>query len=242
MLSTHNRSWKTRAALLALTAPLLAPNVLAQEAPKTEAPAAKTAPKAAPKVKRAAARGTAYLRVLHAISGGPAADVYFGDVKIASGANFKTLSPYAALPSGRRVIKITAAGKTEALLSAPQTLTKDRFYTAVAYGAPDKPLLLVQNESTGKDIEGKARLRVFHLVADAPAVSVTTTSKRAKSGYATAMKTFAPGTLTLQLRGAGDKVLKETSATLEAGKRHALFVVGKASDLELIAAPSAVKP
>lgn len=251
MLSTH-RSWKTSAALLMLAAPLLAPNVLAQDAPKTEAPTVNAKPKAAPKAKRTTARGTAYLRVLHAISGGPAADVYFGDTKIASGANFKTLSPYAALPSGRRIIKITAAGKTEALLSAPQTLTKDRFYTAFAYGAPHKPLLLVQNESTGKDIEGKARLRVFHLVADAPAVSVTTTSKRAKSGFATAfkalafgksaMKTFAPGTLTLQLRGEGDKVLKETSTTLEAGKRQALFIVGKASDLEIISAPSAVKP
>ena len=252
MMSNHGRSWKATAALLMLAAPLLATRAPADEAPIAAAPEANAKAKAAPKAKRATVRGTAYLRVLHAIPGGPAADVYFGETKIASGAAFKTLSPYAVLPSGRRTIKITSEGKSEALLSLPQTLTKDKFYTAVAYGTAAKPLLLVQNESTGKDIEGKARLRVFHLAMDAPAVSVTTTSKHAKSGFASAfkalapgksmMKTFTPGTISLQLRSEGDKVLKETTTTLEAGKRHALFVVGTASDIEIISAPAAVRP
>lgn len=222
---------------------LAAPSVMAQaEAPKTEK---------APKAAKAGARrekGTAHVRVLHALVDAPAADIYLDDKKVAENIAFKTISDYLQIDSGKTNVKITANGKTDALLTGSFTATKDAHVTVAAYGTTGKAMILSQNDNTGKADEKKARVRVFHLVPDGPAVDVTTPSTRAKSGASnvlkqlaygkSATKLMAPGKLTLQLRADG-KVLKEaTDVTLEAGKRYAIFAVGKPDAIELIVKPA----
>lgn len=195
-------------------------------------------------------RGTSYTRVIHAVPGGPAVDVYVDGKKVLSNVAYKSVSDYLAIPTGKHTFKVSAAGKSDALVSADLTGTKDKFYTVAAYGTAEKPLLLRVNEATGKEIEGKARVYIVHL-AQAPAVDVTTPSTRNKTtGFASFLKAVPPGTsraksatpgdVKLQVRAEG-KVIKEGDAKIEAGKRYTVFAVGKPDSLDLIVKPAAVK-
>lgn len=198
-------------------------------------------PAAKPAAKTVKARGTAYVRVLHAIAGGPRVDVYVDGKKTLDDVAFKTISDYMAVPSGQRTFSINAATKTEALLTEKKNLVADKFYTVAATTTAGKPSFFVQNESTGKMKEGQAQIRVFHLAAGAPAVDITTpsTRKNAKGGYArivpaglafkkTSSRQITPRTYTLQVR-AGEKLLKEVpNVQVEAGKRYSVFALGKA--------------
>ena len=185
-----------------------------------------TAPKA-PRV-----RGTAYTRVVHAIAGGPAVDIYVDGKKVLSDVRYKSVSDYLALPTGKHVFKITKSGATDTFLSSELTSAKDKFYTVAAYGTLEKPLLLRVNEATGKQVEGKSRVYVVHL-AQAPAVDVTTPSSRNKTtGFASFLKAVPPGTaraktaspgeVTLQIRADG-KIVKQADAKIDAGKRYTGF-------------------
>lgn len=114
-------------------------------------------------------RGTAYVRILHAIPDAPAVDVYADGQKVLTSAAFKSLSDYMPVPSGKRTAKLSTSGKSDSLLSGAVTLSKDKFFTLIAYGSVAKPVFMLMNESTGKDMPGKARVYVAHLAPNAPA-------------------------------------------------------------------------
>jgi hypothetical protein len=188
--------------------------------------------------KEAKPKGSAHLRVLHAVPDAGAADVYLDDKKVAENVAFKTISNYLPIDSGKTSVKLTAAGKADVLLEDSLTAAKDGYYTVAAYGTKDKALLTTQNDATGKADEKKARIRVFHLSPGAPPVDITTPSTRAKDGAADVIKKIEygkdstklvePGKITLQVRADG-KIIKEIAdVTLEAGKRYNIFAVGKA--------------
>ncbi len=226
---------------LALLAPLAlaAPEVGTE---KMEKPAKVAKPAAA-----RAAKGVAHLRILHAIADAPAADVFLDGKKVADNVTFKTISDYLPIDSGKTTVKLTPTGKTDTLFEDSFTATRDGYYTVAVYGMAAKPMMANQNDNTGKSDEKKARIRVFHLVEGAPAVNITTPSTRAKDGATDvikklevgkdATKLVAPGKMTLQVRADG-KLLKEMpDVTIEAGKRYAVFAVGKPDAIELIVAP-----
>ena len=232
---------------LALIAPLaLAAPEAGKDATEKKAPKEKMAkPEKAATPKRE--KGVAHVRVLHAVPDAPAADVFLDDKKVAENVAFKTLSDYLPIDSGKTKVKITPAGKTDTLFEDSFTATRDGYYTVAIAGMAAKPMLINQNDHTGKSDEKKARIRVFHLVPGAPAVDITTPSTRAKDGATDVIKGLeygkdstklvAPSKMTLQVRADG-KVLKEMpDVTLEAGKRYAIFAVGKPDAIELIVAP-----
>jgi len=216
---------------------------------------AQDAAKPVAKAKTTKARGTAYVRVLHAIAGGPRVDVYVDGKKTLDDVAFKTISDYMAVPSGQRAFSINAATKTDVLLTEKKNLVADKYYTVAATTTAGKPSFFVQNESTGTMKDGLAQIRVFHLAAGAPAVDITTPSarKNAKGGYARLMTNLAfkktksnsrvtPKTYTLQVR-AGEKLLKEVpNVQIEAGKRYSVFAVGKADGVGDEAFDVLVKP
>jgi hypothetical protein len=252
------------AALVALSVPALAQDTSTQSGTATPSSGAKTTTTRKTTAKPAGTTsttprvaGTAYLRVLHAIPDGPQVDVFVNGQKTVSGANFKTVSEYMPVPSGSKSFKISASGKTDALLEGKKTVSKDKYYTAIAAGTAAKPTFVLQNDSTGKAVEGKAKVRVIHLAPEASTVNVTTASTRSKVGYAkwasnlafgkSTLKTVTPNTLTLQVRGTDDKVLQEvTGAKFEADKRYAAFVIGSpggtgARALDLLIVPAAAR-
>ncbi len=245
----------TFAAALFLAAPLMAqpnPQPAKPGAPMAPAPAKVAKPKADKMV--IVPMGTAYARVLHAIPDGPAVDVYLDGQKKLSAVAFKSLSDYMEVKTGKHSLKVTQAGKTEALLEGSHNATKGKFYTIVAYGDFAKAQLEVENDSSSKDVAGKAKVRVYDLAPGAPALLVTTLSTKNKEGYAKfvakplefgqdSLKTVKPETLTLQVRGADEKVIKEVAdVKLEAGKRYCAYAVGKIGGAGNMAFDILVKP
>ena len=208
-------------------------------------------PKADKKVVRTT--GTAFIRVLHAMPGGPSVDVLSGSTKIGSGLTFKEFSPYTEVKSGKNDIKVMPAGKTDLVISQDKPLTKGKYYTMAIMGK-SKPALMFVNESAGKAMPEKARVRVVHLAPGAPDVMLTMPSTRAKSGYtkfvpkplaygAMASKTFKPMDTAIQIRTQDGKIVKEvTGLKLEAGKTYSAFAVGEVgSTFDVLVKPAATK-
>jgi hypothetical protein len=223
-----------------------APTTSTQTAPKTASsetakPAAKTRTRkttTAAKSTTPRAKGTAYLRVLHALSGAPSADVFVGSNKLFSATQFKRLSDYLPVSSGRHQLRFKNSETSAAILEAPRTFSRDKYYTAVISGSVAKPSVFVLNDSSGKAVAGKAKVRVIHLAPDLPALNLTMPSTRAKNGFTTwrsnltfgksALLTRAPGTFTLQLRTTDDKMLREVpNVVIEADKRYSVFAIGQ---------------
>lgn len=229
-------------ALLLCAAPLAA---------QPDAPAKPIKPKAATTMRVA---GTAYIRVLHAMPGGPAVDVYSGSMKIASNLSFKSVSDYVDVKSGKNAIKITPAGKTEsAIVSEDKSLTKGKYFTLAITGKQKAALLFI-NDSTGKEMTDKARIRIVHLAPGAPDVLVTVPATRGTKGYTnlvpkplgyqkSASKTVKPMTATIQIRTQDGKLVKEVNdVQLQAGKRYDAFAVGEVgSSFDVLVKPAATK-
>lgn len=238
--------------LLALTLSASVP-LLAQPADQpTAMKKTEAKPKAEKKVVRAS--GTAFLRVLHAMPGGPSVDVYDGSTKVASNLGFKGISDYMEVKSGKNAFKVVGAGKTDpAIVSDSASLVKGKFYTLAICGK-QAPTLMSINESSGKEMPEKARVRVVHLVPGAPAVLVTVPSTRAAAGYTKfiaqpleysklASKTVKPDTTKLQIRSADGKIIKESAEIkLEAGKLYSVFAVGEVGATGANAFDILVKP
>lgn len=222
--------------LLALTLSASAP-LLAQPANPPAARKTSVKPNAEKKVVRAGA--TAFLRVLHAIPGGPNVDVYDGSVKVASNLGFKGISNYMEVKSGKSNFKVVGTGKTEpAIVTDSASLVKGKYYTLAISGKQAATLTSI-NESNGKEMPDKARVRVVHLAPGAPPVLITAPSTRAASGYTkflakpleygkSGSKTANPMTTKLQVRTEDGKIVKETDEIkLEAGNRYSAFAVGE---------------
>lgn len=222
-------------------------------APLLAQPADKPAsPKATKRIVRVS--GTAFLRVLHAIPNGPAVDVYAGTAKVASNAQFKTLGDYVSVSSGKSALKVVVAGQSEpALVSEEKSLTKGKYFTLVITGKQAPSLLLV-NDSAGKGIADKARVRVVHAAPGVPDVLVTVPSARTASGYAnllanplgygtTASKSVKPTTTSIQIRGLDGHLIKEVSGIeLQAGHRYDAFALGAlGSTFDVLVKPAATQ-
>lgn len=182
-------------------------------------------------------RSTAYVRILHAIAGAPAADFYLNDKKIAEKVTFKSLGDYREIESGKTIIKMTASGGLATILESSATFARDGYYTIAPFGTMDKAKLAVQNDSTAKNDEKKARIRVFHLAPGASELSFAFVPQFAGDEKvdviknleygADTTKLIVPGTMMVQV-GVGDKIVYEMpDVNFAAGKRYALFAIGK---------------
>ena len=229
---------KNLLSLLALTLFASAPLLAQPDETPAKKPAAKK-PAAAKKTTTVA--GTAHVRFLHAAPGAGSVDIYArGDEKIKTGMTYKELTDYTEVKSGKLPLKITATGKTDALISGAVTLTRDKWYTVAAYMDGATPAVIGINESSGVEMPDKARVRVVNLVSGSDGVAVTKPSKRAADGSAnfiakpvlfgkSSSKTLKPATETIQFRDSAGKMLKEMPDTkMDAAMRYTAFVVGKA--------------
>jgi len=209
-------------------------------------------PKATKRVVRVS--GTAFLRVLHAIPNGPSVDVYADAAKVASNVRFKTLGDYVSIPSGKNTLKVMVTGETEAvLISEEKSLTKGKYFTLVITGKQAPSLLLV-NDSAGKEMPDKARIRVIHAAPGLSDVLVTVPSTRTATGYAnllanplgygtTASKSVKPTTTSIQIRSLNGHLIKEVSGVqLQAGHRYDAFALGEVgSTFDVLVKPAATK-
>lgn len=242
------------ASLLCIAAPLAAQPAAPETAPKASKVVKPKAPRAAPKM-----AGIAYVRVLHAIVGGPAVDVYAGSTKIASNLVFKGVSNYMEMKSGKSNFKVVGTGKMEpAIVTESKLLAKDKFFTLCITGKEAATVLFI-NDSTGQEMPEKAKVKVVHLSPGAPDVLVTVPSARARAGknytsfvgtaakplsyLKSASKSAKPMTTTIQVRTLDGKIIKEVpDVKFEAGKRYDAFAVGEVGPtFDIVIKPAAAK-
>lgn len=194
--------------------------------------------------KAAAPTGTAHVRLLQAVPDGPPLKVDLNDKTVTDNLAVNTISSYFAVPSGKCHFVFTSADGETKFWNSRRTLDPNTYYTAVLFPDEDKPRLKLEDESTTKITEGKARIYFYNLSPDAGDLRITVDSKRAKAGYVQWLKRVRPGSassksaptgdFTLQIRQ-GEKMIKEIpNFTVTAGQRSSVYILGNASALTVI--------
>jgi hypothetical protein len=126
----------------------------------------------------------AMVRVVHAVAGAPAVDVYIAgeDSAVASNIAYGESSDYFELPDGENRLEIRAANGDDQLVLLTETVdvsVQQRITAVVAgrlqleNGNDDQQLRLLTFEENFGDAEnGNALVRVIHAGPDAPAISI----------------------------------------------------------------------
>lgn len=126
----------------------------------------------APSAKQAADRDRALVRVVAVIPGASRLDLFLEGQKIASGVEYKTITPYVEVASGRGALRLRPAGMdtAEPLAEDTQQLRAGRHYTVVIMpGDESGPAAAVRVFEDPMDTpdENRAKLRLVHASADA---------------------------------------------------------------------------
>ncbi len=186
-----------------------------------------------------AQEGTALLRVVHASPDAPAVDIYLNGEAALLDIPFFTATGYIELPAGTYAVAIAPAGTSlnDAVLSADVSLMAGMAYTAAAAGALADLQLLAFEDDLSPTADGEARVAVYHLSPDAPAVDV-------KLADGTPLLTNLPfgsvGTLNVPAAtydlivtptGSDAVVLDLAGTMLEAGNRYSVFATDFVSNL-----------
>jgi hypothetical protein len=185
-------------------------------------------------------RGNALVRVIDAVPGGPAVEVFADDSKIFSGIAYKTASPYKEVSGERHTFRIRPAGQDTAqpLAENSEGLSDGKHYTVVATASSDgKPTLYVYNDDLVPPPAGKARVRVLNASPEAGEVDVYAKQGNKKLfGGVNALtissySEFDPMTGAIEVRPAGknNAVLTLPNARFEAGNNYTVAIFGKTS-------------
>lgn len=185
----------------------------------------------------AAARDNAQIRVVNAVPGGPAVDLYAGDQSTFSSVEFKSVTPYRELGANLPQFKILEAGATPT--SAPlaenrEVIIDGMFYTLVAIpneAGDGAELMAVRDDPTGRD-STRAHVRVINAARGLDDLDVSlqgATSPILDDVDFSSEAGFAdvdPGTVTLIVTQGDNntELLRVSDITLEAGKSLTLVL------------------
>jgi NADH:ubiquinone oxidoreductase subunit 6 (subunit J) len=110
--------------------------------------------------------GQATLRVVHAVPGVDAVDVYANNQLIGSNLRFRESSEFKALPSGDYTLNLTVPGTQDAVLTGNLKLEfkadQSNAYTAVAYFGAEGMAVAQLADDLSTTPERSARIRVFN--------------------------------------------------------------------------------
>lgn len=189
----------------------------------------------------AAAQSNARVRIVHASPDAPAVDVFVGEQAVATNVPFFTASDYLSLPAGQARVRVapTGAGAAAAVIDATLTLAAGQAYTVAAVNPLASIGAEVYQDNLAAAAANKARVRVYHLSPDAPAVDIKPAGAAAlipnlAFGDASAEAELDAGTYDLQVTpaGASDVVIDLPDTQLQAGIYYSVFAVGSLADIE----------
>lgn len=178
-----------------------------------------------------------YAKVLvaHASPNAPGVDLLIDNTKQNTTAlSFLGNTSYLSVESGKRNIKINAAGTTTSVINADLDLVKDVNYTIFAVDSLSKISPLVLTDDLTMPATGKAHVRFVHLSPNAPAVDIAVASSGAvvfgnkKFKEYTSFTPLAAGDYNLDVRVAGTSTvaLVLPKITLESGKIYTIYAKG----------------
>jgi len=175
------------------------------------------------------------IRVVHAIPDAPAVDIYVDDKKTLSSLNYKKVTGYVSLESGKHTIKIyptSAQGKGTPVAQQDVDLNANWDYTVAATGKLNSPQIRIFSDNLNLPGSGKTNIRVYHLSSNAPAINLAVKdgnilARNLAYGNATEYLQVESKNYQLQIQNAANnEVIYTTSATLASNSVQSIFAFG----------------
>lgn len=175
-----------------------------------------------------------YVRVLHAVPGAPAVDVYANGQLIAQNLMYRDFTDYLTVPSGNYKIEVYPAGtRDEALVTTTATLPGCSIVTVAAVGQLPSISLLPIAEPIEPIAPNMAKVRFTHLSPTAPNVDITLPDgtvlfSDVRFKETTQYVMVPPGIYNLQARIAGTDqvVLQVPNIQIEPNRFYTVYAVG----------------
>jgi hypothetical protein len=194
----------------------------------------------APSARQAADRDRALLRVLSALPGLSRVDVFVEIQKIASGVEYKSITPYVEVAAGRQSVRLRPAGLDTAEPLAEQTerLHAGQHYTVLIMpgeeNGPAAALRVLEDPMAAPDGDS-ATLRVVHASADAGRLDVYMAGREQvlASGLefqaASAFSDVRPSLAALELRPPQrtETMLRVPDLRISGGGMYTVVVIGR---------------
>jgi hypothetical protein len=193
----------------------------------------------APSAKQAADRDRALVRVVSAIPGVSRLDLFLDGVKVAEGIEYRTVTPFVEVASGRQALRLRPAGMDTAdpLADENHNFSAGQHYTVVIMPGEDGGrAAAIRTFTDPMDVpdEGQAAVRVVHAGADAGRVDVHVQERQVPlvRGLdfqdATDFVALAPPA-SLELRPADrtETMMRVANLRLAAGGMYTVVVIGR---------------
>jgi hypothetical protein len=193
----------------------------------------------APSAKQAADRDRALARVVSAIPGASRLDLFVDGVKLAEGIEYRTVTQFVEVPSGRQALRLRPAGMDTAdpLAEENHNFRAGQHYTVVIMPGEDggrAARVRTFTDAMAIPDEGRATVRVIHAAADAGRVDVHVQERQEPLARgldvqdATDFVALAPPA-TLELRPADrtETMLRVADLRLSAGGMYTVVVIGR---------------
>lgn len=194
----------------------------------------------APSARQAADRDRALLRVVSALPGLSRVDLFVESQKIASGVEYKSITPYMEVASGRQAVRLRPAGLDTAEPLAEQTeqLRAGQHYTVLLMpgeeSGPAAAIRILGDPMEAPDGDS-AKLRVVHASADAGRFDVHMSGReqllasglefQAASDFTELQP--SPGTLELRPAQRSETMLRVPDLRLSSGGMYTIVVIGR---------------
>lgn len=209
----------------------------------TDAPVRTTTPSGtwtAPSAAQAAERDRALIRVVSAIPGVARLDLFMEGEKIAAGVEYKMVTPYLEVPSGRQTLRLRPAGLDTAdpLAEESQSFSAGRHYTVVLMpggdAGPAADVRIFEDEMNPPD-DGQVRLRVIHAAGDAGSLDVHVQNRAEPLATGLQFQNASevtsldpPAAIELRPAGRTESMLRAADLRLSSGGMYTVVLIGRA--------------
>ncbi len=176
------------------------------------------------------------VRVVHALPGAPAVDVFVDGARVLPGLAFGAAGPYVNLAAGPHAFALVPVGAVPPtpLLSIDLDMAPGQPYTLMAIApTPAAPVMLVLQDERVTPIGGPARVRFIHASPNTPVVDVVVAggaplASNLVFGAATPYMDVPASTVSLELRLAGTDtvVLTLPNTVLAVGTIYTFAAIG----------------
>jgi hypothetical protein len=193
----------------------------------------------APSAKQAADRDRALVRVVSAIPGASRLDLFADGVKLAEGIEYRTVTPFVEVASGRQALRLRPAGMdtAEPLADENHNFRAGQHYTVIIMPGEDGgPAAVVRTFDDPMDVpdEGRAAVRVIHAGADAGRVDVHVQERQEPlaraldfQGATDFVGLEPPASLELRPADRTETMLRVAELRLAAGGMYTVVVIGR---------------
>jgi len=177
-----------------------------------------------------------YIRLLHAAPKAPAVDVYVNDNLLVKNFNYRQFTDYVKIPSGTYNVKVYTSGvKEEPIIETDLFVPPRSVITIAAIRDTNNEVVLypIAEVPIENATVGKTRVRVVHLIPNAPAVDIalpngTVIYEDVEFKDIEKYIEVLPGNYTFEVRLAGTEIpiLYIPNIRLRANRYYTVYAVG----------------